>query len=234
MNWLAEHLKELSLEEEHEGYLLGRGGKEESICRLGVRTWKPLQEPAPSKDFREKYGDFGGKLEGWLIWPLRSPVGRVLGFAGRQDPEETPNRFLLPEADWNPIWTGLTPEVMTRIWAGVDIWVVEGLFDLLPLEWAVPEQDAVLGSERARLTDKHVEFLRRYCGGRVILVYGNDDVGRHGIHGWVDDAGKKRWGDLQRLQSLNISAESRQYRGKTPGEVWRQGGVLAMQKSFPR
>lgn len=235
MNWLADHFPTLTLYEDHAGYFLGRGAQEASLLRLGVKSWQPLPEDAPDPEFRDRYGDRGEKLEGWVLWPLYSPRGRVLGFAGRKAGEKVITRYLLPEAAWQPIWTGLTPETMQRIWDGGDIWIVEGIFDLFPLEWTVPVKDAVLGSERARLTDKHIEFLRRFCRGagqQVYMVYDNDDPGRKAIFGWEDETGKKRWGALKRLERVKVRASAPKYRGKDPGEVWNQGGVAAVQAIF--
>lgn len=232
MSWLADHLANCRLEEPHEGYVLGRGGREKSIQGMGLVTWSPMSEEAPDGEFHRRYGRHGERLAEWLIWPLLSARGRVLGFAGRRIDEKTITRYLLPEAAWNPIWTGLTPEAMRRIWNGGDVWVVEGIFDLLPLEWATPDADAVLGSERAQLTDKHVEFLRRFCKGTVKMVYDNDETGRKGSHGWTDETGKFKWGALQRLERVGLRAVAVPYQGKDPGEVWRSGGAAAIQAAF--
>lgn len=237
MSWLASHFQNLTLDEDHEGYFLGRGAKGASIHRLGVKTWQALPEEAPEADFRGRYGDTGERLEGWVLWPLLSPRGKVLGFAGRKFGEKTITRYLLPEAEWQPIWTGLTPEVMQRIYDGADVWIVEGIFDLFPLEWGIPEEDVVLGSERAHLTDKHVEFLRRFIRGpgqQVNMVYDNDEAGRKGVVGWTDETGKKRWGAIQRLDRVGVRTANVVYRGKDPGEVWNQGGVAAVRAAFNR
>jgi hypothetical protein len=234
MTWLADHFLTLTLDEDHEGYFLGRGAKEESLVRFGVKSWRPLAEDAPLEDFRERYGPRGERLVGWVLWPLWSPAGRFLGFAGRKHGEKLITRYLLSEAGWQPIWTGLFPETMQRIWDGADVWVVEGIFDLFPLEWATPSQDVILGSERAHLTDKHVEFLRRFVRRpyRVRMAYDNDEAGRKGTHGWVDETGKKRWGAIQRLERVEVWADPVTYTGKDPGEVWNSGGVAAVRAAF--
>lgn len=237
MTWLANHFQSLTLAEAHEGYFLGRGAKEATLARLGVKTWQVLPEVAPLEDFRDRYGDRGEYLEGWVLWPLLSPRGCVLGFAGRRFGEKIITRYLLPEGAWNPIWTGLTPETMLRIYEGANVWVVEGIFDLLPLEWGIPEDDVVLGSERAHLTDKHIEFLRRFVRGsgqQVNMAYDNDEAGRKGVVGWTDETGKKRCGALQRLERVKVRAVNVAYRGKDPGEVWNQGGAAAVWAAFNR
>lgn len=238
MSWLAEHLERCTLSEDAEGYALGRGAKESSIEEIGLITWQPLEETPPLegpdlKFWNKKYGPFGEKLIGWLVWPLRSPRGKIIGFTGRRTDLKIIERYLLPEAAWNPVWTGLTPERMQRIWDGADIWVVEGIFDLLPLEWAIPAKDVVLGSERARLTDKHIEFLRRHCRGWVKMVYDNDETGRRGVVGWYDaEAKAHRQGALSRLERVGLRCQDVRYSGKDPGEVWKKGGAPAMRAAF--
>jgi len=232
MNWLAAHLQNLSLTEAHEGYFLGRGAKEESVVQFGIKTWQPIPEMCVDSEFTNRYGENGEFLADWAVWPLFSPRGLVLGFEGRRLPEKRVIRHLLPEAGWQPLWLGLTPATMQRIWDGADVWIVEGFFDLFALEWAIPKGDVVLASLRAKLTDKHVEFLRRFCKGWVRMVYDNDEAGQHGVHGFVDERGKKRWGALQRLSRVEVNAVAIRYRGKDPGEIWDQGGVAAVRAAF--
>lgn len=231
--WLTTHIPNLTLGDPHEGYFLGRGAQEKSLVRYGIKTWRALPEPSPDEDFCRRYGAAGEWMaDAWAIWPLFSPRGRILGFEGRKIPDKKVTRYLLPEAAWQPLWFGLVPETMQRIWDGADVWIVEGLFDLFALEWVVPEGDVVLASLRAKLTDKHVEFLRRFCKGWVRMVYDNDEAGRHGVHGFIDEKNKKRWGALQQLQRVGVRATEVIYQGKDPGEIWNQGGVAAMRRAF--
>lgn len=232
--WLTSHFTSLTLVEDHAGYFLGRGAKEESLARYGIKTWKALADASPDEAFRGRYGDAGEWIaDSWALWPLFSPRGRILGFEGRKIPEKRVTRYLLPEAAWQPLWLGLVPDTMERIWNGADVWIVEGLFDLFAMEWVVPKGDVVLASLRAKLTDKHVEFLRRFCKGWVQMVYDNDEAGRHGVHGFIDEQKKKRWGALQQLQRVGVRATEIVYQGKDPGEIWNQGGAAAMRRAFP-
>lgn len=232
MNWLETHLQSCRLTPEIEGYCLGRGAREESIASLGLKTWSSPLQDFEDPEFVKRYGFRGERLQDWLVWPLLSPRNRTIGFAGRRIDEKVITRYLLPEAAWNPVWTGLTLQVMERIWAGADVWVVEGIFDLFPMEWAIPETDVVLGSERARLSDKHIEFLRRFCTGWVRMVYDNDETGRRGTHGYVDETGKKRWGAIQRLERVGVKGIDIPYRGKDPGYIWNQRGAAGIRQAF--
>jgi hypothetical protein len=158
-----------------------------------------------------------------------------MGFAGRNAPEKVLTRYMLPLFQWNPIWTGLTPYQMDKIWAGGSVWVVEGIFDLLPMEYVIPERDVVLASERANLTEAHVQFLRRFVtlpSQQVYMVYDNDPTGRLGTFGGKDNAGRYQRGALKELEGVSVAATAVPYRGKDPGEVWLNGGVGAMKKVF--
>lgn len=237
VDWLKQHLDQLDLNENQEGYFLGRGAKEDSIARLGVRTWSDLPSASEDPVFTGRYGRHGEVLSGWMVWPLRCPRGRVIGLEGRHPNRKEITRYMLPRTDWFPVFTGMSPEVMLKIWQGGDIWVVEGIFDLLPLEWVIPTRDVVLATSRARLTERHVEFFRRFArqsGQYVHMVYDNDETGRKGVHDWVDDTGKKRWGALHRLHRVGVRSLEVQYQGKDPGDVWMKGGRSAMESMFQK
>jgi hypothetical protein len=236
VNWLDSALTEMVLTEEVEGYLLGRGALEESYLALGVKTWNaPMSVPLGDEAFQAKYGPGKDQLDltGWMVCPMVSPKGGVIGFEARNTKKKALSEFVLPEGAWNPLWLGLTPEAMRRIWAGGDVWVVEGLFDLFPLQWVVPETDVVLATLRARMTDKHVEFLRRFCKGWVHMVYDQDEQGRKATHGWTDQEGRFRWGALKKLGRVGLRCRDVPYSGgKDPGEIWDKGGAPALRLAF--
>lgn len=238
MTWLTEALKSMSLTENVGGYLFGRGAKEGIVQELGCVTWhadKPISDDA---GWHKQCGPEGrGEwLDGWLIVPLLGPRGQVLGFEARRTDIKKFSRWLMPEAAWNPVWSGLTPSAMQRLWDGGDVWVVEGTFDMFALQWAVPEKDIVLASVTAALNQRQVEFLRRFCGNDawVNMVYDNDEQGRNGTHGWTDDEGKFRWGALQKLEAVGIRCRDVKYSGgKDPGEIWERSGAAGIRAAFP-
>ena len=235
MSWLEEALAACTLTEEVEGYMLGRGAKESSIAAEGIVTWRPSADPVPNEEFCEKYGKHGEKLDGFLMCPVRSPKGILLGFEARNIRQKVISDFRLPEAYWNPFFLG-TRSAMPSIWSGGDVWICEGLFDKFPLEWAVPSGDAVLATVRAKLSDSHVEFLRRFCTGTIHMVYDRDETGRKATVGWVDaETGRKRYGALDALKRVGLKCVDVQYRGgKDPGEIWDHGGAAAVKAAFVR
>lgn len=234
VTWLEEELAEFRLTDEGEGYLLGRGAKEQTIKELECLVWQPLATPSPDPVFQKRYGVRGESLTGCLVFPQRSPKGTLLGVEVRSMYEKWVGKYQLPAAAWNPIWIGMQ-RAMPRVWAGGDVWVVEGAFDLFPLEWGVPETDAILASGRARLSWSHVEYLRRYCKGWVYMVYDNDEAGQQGMHGWTDKAGKWRQGALKSLERVKLRCMPIVYRGgKDPGEIWDAHGAEGIRKAFSR
>jgi hypothetical protein len=234
-HWLSDALSRCELTEDVEGYLLGRGALERSYRELGCVTWQvPFGESVGDEAFDKRYGPPKGlNLEGWLVCPIYSPKGKVIGFEARNTREKALSEYVMPEGAWNPLWLGLCPAAMERIWAGGDVWIGEGLFDKFPMEWAVPEADVVLATLRARLTDKHVEFLRRFCRGWVHMVYDLDVQGRKATHGWTDPTGKYRWGALDKLRRVDVKCRDVPYTGgKDPGEVWDKGGAAGIRAAF--
>jgi DNA primase len=217
-----------------EEYIRGRGMMEETQNRLNLAIWRTPEEPAPNPGFRKRYGAAGKWLRGMLVCPFYSPRGEVVGFEARAwDGPKKISDFRLPAGAWNPVFLGLTADVMDRIWSGCSVWVVEGLFDLTALERVVPSTDAVLATIRAKLSDGHVEFFRRFCRGMVNIVYDNDETGRKQTTGWVDETGRKRWGALDVLRRVGVECRDIRYiGGKDPGEIWEQTGTEGLRRSF--
>lgn len=220
--WLTEQiLSSFSLREETEGYLLRRGARENSYQRLQVKTWGEPETPAPCKDFRKRYGEYGGALRGCLVTPFCSPSGKVVGFeARRTDPKWLSDYRIMPDSRWMPIWLG-TQGATEKLWAGGAAWIVEGLFDLFAMEWVVPEGDVVLSSVRAALSFPHVQYLRRFAK-YVHMVYDEDSAGR---------AGSAK--ALKLLGQAGVPCRTvRFWGGKDPGELWDHGGEERLRTVF--
>jgi DNA primase len=234
--WLDDALNAMSLTEEVEGYLLGRGASDALIEAERIKTWTPTEMEIPDPAFTDKvYGRHGEKLNGYLVVPVRSPRGLLIGFEARNIHKKNIQDFRLPETRWTPFFLG-TRSAMPRIWAGGDVWICEGLFDKTALEWAVPGKDVVLATVRAKLTDLHLEFLRRFAKGWVHMCYDQDETGRKATLGWNDpESGKRRYGALEALRRVGLKCRDVPYSGgKDPGEIWDHGGVAAVQATFAK
>lgn len=231
--WLEEHLQTLDLPEDAEGYLLGRGATSETIEKLELREWRAASRPCPSPIFKERgYGNRGQNLEGGITIPIRSASGRILGVEIRSRFQKKISEFRVPEAAWNPFLIN-TQEAARKMWEGGSVWITEGLFDLLPLTWVVPETDAVIATLKAGLARDHVVFLSRFCRGTIYMVYDNDETGRLATVGGIHaKTGKHLRGALELLRAEGLKVVDYRYGGKDPGEVWRSGGRQKLQQMF--
>lgn len=253
--WLDDALKGMTLTEDVEGYLLGRGAKGTMIEAEGIKTWSATDFDIPDPVFVKTYGIRGEHLNGYLVVPVRSPRGLLIGFEARNTRKKEIQDYRLPETKWTPFFLG-TRAAMPAIWAMGDVWICEGLFDKAALEWAVPPKDAVLATVRAKLTDLHVEFLRRFCRGWVYMVYDRDQTGvratgipsivdnalgvldkrKQIIKGWKDpESGKIRYGALAVLNRAMLRCRYVQFQGgKDPGEIWDSGGEKAIRSAIQK
>jgi DNA primase len=244
MGWLEEAIAACVLDEDCEGYALSRGASPQTIREMRLTTWCPPEEPISDTNFVRQFGTRAEKregatraekIEGWLICPLHSPRGKMIGFEARRTDRKEVSQFKIdPDAFWNPVFIGLR-RAMPAIWRGRDIWVSEGQFDLYALDWVIPEGDANLASMRAHLTPSHVNFLWRasLLGCHVHMVYDNDEAGRKGLFGHTDETGREHWGAIRSLERVGVSCGVAPYRGGgDPGDIWDNGGEEALREAF--
>jgi hypothetical protein len=234
--WLETALFSCPLTLGAEEYAMGRGLSQVALQDFGVGVWAKdsLEEDAPDLLFRKRFGQKGSRVDGSLCIPLRCPRGNLIGAEFRSwNGPKVIRQFLLPEAEWNPVFIGLTPQVMEKVWAGGSVWVAEGLFDVGPLGFVIPSQDVVVGTLRARLSDRHILFLRRFCRGYTNMVYDNDETGRKMTHGYLDETGTHRWGALELLNRVGMRCRDVPYfGGKDPGEIWERSGTEGLSRAF--
>ena len=227
--WLERALDFCALSEEGRDYLMGRGATPETIERWGIKVFDAAPEPFPDERVHEYYGPHFERFEGKLVFPLYNPSGRLIGIDTRSINAKDDDRYLLPEARWNPIWIGM-PMAMDAVYEGREVIVVEGRYDVFPL-YHVAEGRAVIGSGTAHLSWKQLEFLRRWAGrvgrekggGHVYLAYDRDNAGKVGVEDGLRDLAKRR----VKCSELKYGTP-----GDDPGTIWDRGGVAAMPEAF--
>lgn len=216
-------------DEDFVGYVLGRGLPHRYMEDMGVCQWVPPSDSAPDETFRYRHGAYGERRKGWLAYPIYAPRGHVVGITFRRwEGEKEIRDHRLPETKWIPTFGGLTPRTLERIWAGADVWLVEGLFDMA-IGHVIPERDVVLECGTARLSNLQIKFLRRYLTPRstVHVAYDEDETGRKQVEGYKHpETGRWVPGVLDRLRRVGCNARDVRYRGaKDPGEIWEDGGA---------
>jgi DNA primase len=236
--WFASALLVSSdtLPEQAEGYMLGRGLPHALATEMRVGLWRSSDEGCPDSTFAARYGGRGHRVEGWLSIPMWSPRGQILGVEYRRwDGEKGSQKFYMPESKWLPVFTGLVPSALNRIWRGADVWLVEGVFDLA-VAHAIPSKDVALACGGAKITPNQLAFLRRFLSDRawVHVCFDMDETGRNMAHGYTHpDTGKRVWGVVERLTRAGIKARVVEYRGgKDPGEIWEAEGTEYLRRAL--
>lgn len=221
--WLEDALEASTLTSEARAYLMGRGATPETIERWGIKVFDCPLAPCPQESLHEHHGVYFDRYEGKIVYPLRSPAGRLLGFESRSLDRKDYDQYLLPPSRWNPLWIGM-PSAMGALWEGRDVIVVEGAFDLFAMEHVAGDR-GVLGSGTAKLSWNQIEFLRRWAQGYVLVAYDQDNTGRQG----TQDV-------LRKLSRRGVKCSELRYgdAGDDPGSIWDRGGVASLQASFPQ
>jgi hypothetical protein len=203
-----------------------RGAKESTLEDLTPFTFHTLEDPVTGT--KGEIGKYGEKIDGWLCFPLRSPSNSsVLGFEARDTDSKSVVKVHLERAQWNPLWITQT-DTLDRIYLGEPLWVVEGVFDLFALQWAI--RSPIVSSSRANLTSRQLDYISRYARGGVKIVYDNDTAGQSGLYGGTNSKGV-----VARIKQRGIGVEVIRYAGgKDPGDIWMNGGAAAIQKSFAK
>jgi len=223
--WLNDLFISGNLLLEEEEYLLSRGAKRERIKSLGIISWDSLAVgKSPDPIFNERYFSrkFPNRLKGCICTPYRSLTDQIIGFEARAVDHKWITDFRVsPESHWCSFWLGLNKESMEKLWAGGEVWIVEGLFDMFALDWVIPESDLILAIVQARLTTPHLEFLRRFAK-KANLSLDMDPPGRKGAYKAA-----------RNLRELGVSNRVVEYGpGKDPGEIWDRGGVRELKEVF--
>lgn len=218
MNWLEEHLSSLSLDEAGEAYLYGRGTTDQQIADMGIVSWSPN----PNFDkFIKGFGEGGAHIRGWIIHPFRSFRQEVIGFEARNPVNKQFVKLVLPGYEWAPLCLGNTAHMLQKLWDGADLYLVEGVYDLTALSWAMRD-GVVLSTVTARLSVQLAMYLVRLCKGHIYICYDNDAPGIRGADKALATFSDLGWDRVSKVK----------YGLKDPGEVWNQGGASNVIRMF--
>jgi DNA primase len=238
IDWLTQNVLQasFSIPEDAQGYCIGRGIPSAIFQEMQVGVWEVAPTASPSEDFNHRYGPHGERLVGWLSFPMWSPRGRLLGVEFRRwDGTKGVQKYFLPEVEWNPVFGGLVPSTFHKVWAGADVWLVEGVFDLA-LSHIVPKKDAVLACSGAKITPQQTTFLKRFLRprSRVHVCFDMDATGQNMANGYTHPETQRHvWGVVERLKKIGVEARSIQYQGgKDPSEIWESGGRERLRHFF--
>lgn len=197
--------------------LYARGVSDEQLAeyRIGYLDRK-LPDFEGMGDFL-KWAHQGARLDDVLVFPLTSTLGVVHGFQFRHvDRARKGYLDFIPYKE-ECVLFGLA-QAMPHVWRTGGIWLVEGAFDLFPIQRHFP---GVVATLTARVPESLVRVMRRMV--RQVWV-GYD----------VDAAGRAAAADFTRTHGRDFRVETVYYPQarvlgspnptKDPGELWEAWG----------
>lgn len=207
-------------------YLKRRGVADDQIESLGIgfipeSEWPPYVDTEKASSDELHYwekSNKGSRLKGKLLFPLTNALGSVRALQARTPDEDTKDywKYYLPKAEVDAVFYG-TSVAMQHIWESRSVVLVEGIFDLPPVQRVFPNT-ICLGT--ATVTERQMKFLKRYVDS-VKIMADNDKQGRKFFSRFYQD------------QKLNFkSIEKVQYSGEDPADSWARLGAQGFQDQF--
>lgn len=197
--------------------LWGRGVSDQQIRQFRIGY---LDCELPSIELPKAFlGQFdnGSRLDDVFVLPLTNTLGQIKGLQFRHvDRDRKGYSDFIPYAD-EPVLFGLG-QAMEAVWRTESVWLVEGSFDLFPVQRHCPNIVATL---TARLTTQFVRVLRRLVK-EIWMGYDMDSTGREATTEVVKTYGREfkirqvRWPRVQRLDGKGLV--------KDPSDLWEAWG----------
>jgi DNA primase len=187
------------------------------LFRLGY-----LGESLPPIDFPDhflKWSKGGARLVGCFLIPLTNPLGHIRGLQLRSADRSVSgySDYFLEEPPPEPVLFGLS-QAIPHMWAKETVLLVEGGFDLFPMQRIEPATVATL---TAKVSPLFVRFLRRFVK-HVVLAYDRDKGGRTGTSRFIDNYGS----EFESVRTVEFP-EVRMVEGKLakdPADFWEAWG----------
>lgn len=167
-------------------------------------------------DFRE-WSRQGSKLVNSYVLPLTNPLGETLGLQFRSVDRDVRGYldYFLTRSE--PVLFGLG-QAMPHVWETGSVCIVEGAFDLLPVQRALPFAVSTLTSQ---LSEVFVRCLYRLVN-RIYLFYDSDLAGRRSSY----DITQKYKSDFE-IRSIEYPRGVSMVDGKLvkdPADLWEAWG----------
>jgi len=182
--------------------------------RIGWLDSKLPTAAYPQDFLRWSYN--GKKLDDVFMLPLTNALGELKGAQFRHvERERTGWRDYFINTD-EPAFFGLA-QAMPHIWETESVFVVEGGFDVFPIQRGIPQ---VFATITARVPDPLVRLLRRIAR-KVWLGYDMDETGRRGCT-WFErqygDEFETRIVEYPRVRLVDGKVS------KDPSDLWEAWG----------
>lgn len=194
-----------------------RGVSDEQIEQFRIGY---LDGKLPRLDDAKAFLDWcwqGRKLQDVHVFPLTNSLGHVKGVQFRYVDRERKGYMDYMAAEDEPILFGLA-QAMPAIWETGWVFLVEGVYDLAPIQRVFPNVVATLTD---RVTRVFTRLLRRLVD-EIWLGYDMDQPGREACERFVKFHGREF--KTRVVQYPRIQALGGQGLIKDPGDLWEAWG----------
>ncbi len=195
----------------------GVSNKQIDLYRIGF-----LHE-VPSWDFPERFSRVVEKcIHDTLVFPLTNPLGEIQGVQFRPV-DRNRKRFSEYYHDNSQLSLFGLGQAMPFLWDTRTAWLVEGVFDLFPIQREIPNTFATL---TAAVSKQTLTFLKRVVD-KLVFVYDNDQTGREGAASFE----RYHSNDFKSISIVKLPKISKGPEGgftKDPGDLWETLGDLTM------
>ena len=193
-----------------------RGVSDEQIGQYQIGY---LNKRLPPLDYPKGFLDWshhGERLDDVFMLPLTNTLGDKRAAQFRHvEREQTGYRDYFIDKE-EPVLFGLS-QAMPAVWETETAFVVEGAFDVFPIQRVMPQTFATI---TARVTEQLVRLLRRIVR-KVWLGYDMDDAGRRACSWFVHQHGDEfetRVVDYPRVRMIGGKVS------KDPSDLWEAWG----------
>lgn len=220
MSWIDQFVGRchLTLPDEVRESLWGRGASDEQIdlFRVGYINGELPSDIEYPNAFLEWSLD-GSKLSDFYVFPLTDWLGDVKGVQFRPVPRDKKGYtdFFIDKTQ--AVLFGLGPAA-SSVWGTGKVCLVEGVFDLFPVQRVVPH---VIATLTAKVSDALVRSLLRIAK-QVHLLYDNDATGERGRDKFIRFYGSLF--DTRVVEYPRGVVMSNGSRVKDPGDLWEAWG----------
>lgn len=195
----------------------GRGADDNQIAlyRLGYID-RSLPEADLPPDFL-RWSGHGEKLANSYVLPLTNALGEVRGFQFRSVDESVRGYMDYFADDTEAILFGLGPAIKA-MWRSGRAVLVEGAFDLFPIQRVVPE---VIATITAKVAPSFARVLRRHAK-KVYISYDRDKMGKMGSSNFRRTYGKD-YEEVVDVEYPDVTTLEGKV-AKDPNEIWSAWG----------
>lgn len=195
-------------------YTRGVTDEQMALYRLGYFNRELPDLPYP-KEFLDWSKD-GGKLDDVIVLPLTTTLGALKGLQFRHVERERAGYMDFIAEKGDLALFGLA-QAMPHVWETRSIALVEGGFDLFPIQRTFPGSVATL---TARVVEPLVRILRRLVA-QVWLIYDMDTPGRNACEKFTRQHGEEFKIHVPKYPSVPKIGGGLT---KDPGELWEAWG----------